>query len=447
MKTRTFDVALIGGGLSGLSAAVELARLGATVILLERARHFGGRAYSFRESVTGDIIDNGQHVMMGCYRATRRYLKIIQSEDQCTLQPSLHIDFLQPLRQNGALHCVNIPAPMHIVSGLLRFNVLSVTDRIKLLYVIKEILVSSRSKERVLDSMTVDQWLTSLNQSSDSRKYLWDVITVGALNNHPQNVSALMLFRVLKAAFLGRKENASLLLPRKGLSEILVDPAIEYIKEHGGVALAEQGVTSVQSNSVNAQALVMDDGTTIHAKTFISAVPWYEYHRLVPSERKTIERFSPSPIISIHIWFDRKVTDLEFAALITTRLQWMFNKSRTEYSADGKTRQHYSFVLSGAEEFIGMSKEKLIKIARDDLYSVLPDAKAARIIHTKVIKEKRATFIPSPGLEINRPKAPSHLQNLFLAGDWTATGYPATIEGAIQSGCTAAKLAAHYLKK
>ena len=154
------------------------------------------------------------------------------------------------------------------------------------------------------------------------------------------------------------------------------------------------------------------------------------------------ERYRSSPIISIHIWLDHKITDLDFAALIGTRIQWLFNKSKL---VDGKKetaafRQYLSLVISSAQEFVGLNKNQLIDIAMDDLRRVLPQARDTKVIHSLVIKEKRATFLPSTGLETFRSNARTQFDNLFLAGDWTATGYPATIEGAVMSGRTAAEL-------
>jgi zeta-carotene desaturase len=152
--------------------------------------------------------------------------------------------------------------------------------------------------------------------------------------------------------------------------------------------------------------------------------------------------FKSSPIISIYLWLDREITDLDFAALLETRIQWLFNKSKllNEEKALTVVRQYLSLVISGAEEFVGLNKKQLVEIAMEDVRQVLPQARNAKLIHSLVIKEKRATFLPSPGIEALRPKARTTYDNLFLAGDWTATGYPATIEGAVLSGRTAAEL-------
>ncbi len=448
------DIIIIGGGVSGLSAAVELCALGHKVILLEQRQNCGGRVYSFIDPITGDSVDNGQHLMLGCYHATRRYLRLIGSEHLISLQSTLKIEFLHPSQHPISFKCPTIPAPLHLLFGLLGFNAISFKKRLEMLKVAKELLLTSQSKELKLNQLTVQEWFNKLGQSDISKKYLWDVITIGALNNHPHNVSALMLFRVLRAAFLGQRENSSLFIPRVGLSEIFVDPATQFIKAHGGEIRTGTHVESFSYEGTQVRSVQTTDGKELYAQSFISAVPWFTFENIQPKPKtspslreRSRMRFSPSPIISIHLWLDRKVTDLEFAALLETRIQWLFNKSYEAYKSisqkvDEKKKkdikQHLSLVISGAQDFVGLTKEQLVSIAMEDLRRVLPLARDAKVIHSLVIKERHATFLPLPGIEESRPDTRTEFKNFFLAGDWTATGYPATIEGAVLSGQKAA---------
>jgi zeta-carotene desaturase len=344
------------------------------------------------------------------------------------------------------------------VGGLLGFTAIPFKDRLKMLTVANKLINTSPEKELELDRFTVEEWLTKLGQSDISRKYFWDVITIGALNNYPKNVSALMLFRVLRAAFLGDSKNASLLIPKVGLSELFVNPAVQFIKTHGGEVRTDIGVESIILEGTNVRSVRTSEGEELQAKSFISAIPWYSFKEIqsashfkskLERDRKVILSDSPvrsgfksSPIISIHLWLDREITDLDFAALLETRIQWLFNKSKllNEKREGTVIRQYLSLVISGAEEFVSLNKKQLVEIAMEDLRRVLPQARDVKVIHSLVIKEKRATFLPSPGLEALRPNARTKFDNLFLAGDWTATGYPATIEGAVMSGKKAAEL-------
>jgi zeta-carotene desaturase len=246
---------------------------------------------------------------------------------------------------------------------------------------------------------------------------------------------------------------------------VLVNPAVEFIRRNGGDVLLGTEVSKVHFEDKKIISVSTQDGKEFRAQIFLSTVPWFGFERMLSNSGIRSEltvktpsrqlydpdRFKASSIISIHLWLDQTILEEEFAALIDTRVQWMFNKSSKamkplshgvgkKQGTEEKTPQQLSLVISGAEEFLKMSKQELIVIAMEDLRRVLPKAKNANIVHSVVIKEKRATFSPSPGLEAMRPLAVTTFSNLFLAGDWTATGYPATIEGAVMSGRKAAEL-------
>lgn len=459
-------VLIIGGGLSGLSAAVELAGRGYPVTLLEQRQHFGGRTYSFVDEVTGDVVDNGQHLLMGCYHQTRRYLKTIGSESRAFLQPNLRIEFLHPRRGPATLSCPALPAPLHLLGGLLGLNSLSWNDRLKLLRVGLELRKDPMRVEPQLSRLTVDEWLTSLGQSPDNKKYLWDVIAIGSLNDDPRTVSALLFYRVLRSAFLGARENSSLLIPRVGLSELLVDPALKFLESRGSSIRTGVGVDGMEVREGRVRN-VRSGSESFEVDAVIAAVPYYALDAIAPGLSTSGEKKSPgeetafesSPIITINLWFDKPVMEQEFVALLDSRVHWVFNKSRILQSlkgngrrqmADGKLqktdgRQYLSLVISGASGYLEMEKEGLVRMALEDLRRVFPEVGNATLVHSLLLKEKRATFSPTPGIEALRPSSRTHLENLFLAGDWTNTGYPATIEGAVMSGNEAARCVTVFL--
>jgi squalene-associated FAD-dependent desaturase len=452
----TYDAIVIGGGVAGLSAAVELTNRGVKVLLLEHRPFLGGRTYSFIDETTGDVVDNGQHLLMGCYHETRRYLRLLGADHLASLQPVLRIDFLHPHRGEASLIASRLPSPLHVLTGLLCLRTLSFADRLRLLNVGKELLWTSHRKEQRLEALTVDQWLTSLGQSEANKKYLWDIIAIGSLNDDPKKVSALLFFRVLESAFMGSREDASLLIPRVGLSELLCDPAERFLRSNGGEVRKGCTVQEVVLEGSRVSGVHCDDGTTVNANAVVCAVPWYAMRALfrrpiLPSD--TQAQFVSSPIITVNLWLDRPIMEREFVALLDSRVQWVFNRSkileqqRSEVGGRGSAgrRQYLSLVLSGAAEYVEMEKEWLIAAAMDDLRRAFPTASSATVIHALVIKEKRATFSPQPKVVSLRPSTRTPYDNLFLAGDWTDTGLPATIEGAVRSGRAAAEAVVSYL--
>ena len=445
----TYDCIIIGGGLAGLSAGVRLSLGGKKILLLEQRHRLGGRTYSYRDDTSGDLIDNGQHLLMGCYTETRQYQRSIGTEHLAELQPTLGIEFLHPTLGRTSLHASALPAPLHALSGLLGLTSLSFTDRLNLIRVGAELLLPESIQRNRLAGITVSQWLDRLGQGELSKKYLWDIIAIGSLNDDPRVVSAFLFYRVLRTAFLGKRENASLLIPRTGLTELLVEPAEQFIRKHGGEIRTDASVEMLQESTADRIEVQTAAGETYSAKTVIAAVPWYAgkeiFRGILPANEPEM---TSSPILSIYIWLDRVVTDLPFAALLETRAQWMFNRTAlTGQKSPGQFAQCLCFVISGASEFVEKEKDELVAIAMEDLRSVLPEARTAFVKHSVVIKEKRATFSPTPAVESKRPSTTTSYPDLFLAGDWTDTGFPSTIEGAVLSGHRAARAAMERLSK
>lgn len=438
------DVIVIGGGLAGLSAAVDVASRGRSTLVLEQRHHLGGRTHSIVHGPTGDVVDNGQHLMMGCYRETEWFLRAIGAHHLAHLQPHLRILFLHPTKSPAFLKCPALPPPFHLLAGLISLNSLSFADRFRLLRVGRELRRMPADVEPEIADLTVHEWLDSLGQSEENKKYLWDIIAIGSLNDHPRDASALLFYRVLRTAFLGRRLDSSLLLPRVGLTELFVDPAIRYLKVHGGSVQTGAGVQQLVTEAKRVAAVKLADGSIVEGRSFVSSVPWYAAKALLrdtpaASVLPPDDSFRASAIISVNLWFDRQVMVGEFAALLDSRIQWVFNKSAI-LRASKTASQYLTLVISGASSMVDLSNDELMKIALDDLSRVLPEVRIATLQHSLVMKEKRATFSPLPGVERLRPSSATPLENLFLAGDWTDTGFPATIEGAVMSGRRAAEL-------
>lgn len=442
------EVVIVGGGFAGLAAGVALAREGRSVRLLEQKPHLGGRASSFLDSTTGSVVDNGQHLFMGCYHQTIEFLKTIGTLDRLKFQPSLMVRFLGADGRGSALKCPQLPSPWHLLVGVLRSASFTWAEKLQVLRM-RGALGGAAGSNNGISSLTVDQWLSSVGQSESVRRNFWNLICIGAMNEDPGIASAELFKRVLKLALFSSAGDSCLGIARVGLSDCYTQAAAEYIASHGGKVEVSRNVTGLVLNNGECEGVTMSDGQKISSSVVINATPWNKFTGLLPPELLRAEPFftrilslRPAPIISINLWFDRTITDLEFIGLRGTTIQWLFNKTRI-FAAEGavgdkSAPQYLSLVLSGAHEHVGRSKEDLLSMSLSELGQLLPAMKGARLVHSLVVKERFATFSPAVGMESVRPTARTPIRGLYLAGDWTATGLPATIEGAVKSGYTAA---------
>ena len=441
-------VIIIGGGFAGLSAAVELITAGYHVTIIEQRRSLGGRAYSFFDKNAGLELDNGQHILMGCYENTFRFLKSIGVTNKLYIQKNLCVDFLNTGGSVYRLNCLPLPAPLHILSGILRFKAISLSERIRMLKLSKGIYFRNTSNSS--HDLTITEWLTKLGQGENARETLWDIITLATMNENPDKSSAAIFKTVLKKAFFEKREGSSIVLPVVPLSRLYVDAAENFIRQRGGdiekgciasEILIENGFVSgirLRDDRIGNNRIVKGD-------YYISAVPYQSLNKLLPDETamnhgvQTAMKipFKPSPIISIHLLFDKPVTSYPFAALINSPIQWLFNKEIIY--GDNAYKGLVSLVISGAHAYVAWDTERLIEMALTELKRFFPETKSARLLYSRVIKERHATFSPQPGIDRYRLSQKTPIKNLFLAGDWTDTGLPATIEGAVLSGQKCAK--------
>lgn len=434
------ETLIIGGGLAGLTAGVALAEAGRRVRLLEQTPHLGGRARSFRHAATGSIVDNGQHLFMGCYHATIQFLKTIGSLDRLHFQPRLSVPFLDGDGRLTRLSCPDWPAPWHLLAGVAASKSFSLRQKMEVLGMGKHLRPTAGNSAASNES--VSGWLARMGQSPGLQRNFWDLICIGAMNEKPGIASAQVFERVLRLALFSSTSDSRLGIAHVGLSDLYTQQAAAYIESRGGRVETSRRVTQLLMAEGACQGVVLEGGERIEVAGIISAVPWHQLARLLPADFLRANPFfatatglRPAPIISINLWFDAPITDLDFVGLRGTEVQWLFNKSRILNAPD-----HYvSLVLSGAHEHVGRPKEELLAMALRELGGLLPAVRKAKLLGSLVIKERFATFSPSPEAEPLRPSARTPVRGLFLAGDWIATGLPATIEGAVQSGYTAAR--------
>jgi zeta-carotene desaturase len=440
LTTVQYDVVIIGAGFSGLSAAAALAERDARVLVLEARPRLGGRATAFPDRVTGELVDNGQHVLFGCYSDTFAFLRRIGAEGHVRLQPSLEVPFVAPGGALTRLRCPDLPSPLHLLAGVLEWEALPLADRISVLRLAVPLL---RRSGIAADSETVREWLIRHGQRPAIRTWLWEPLAIAALNQPPERAAAGPFARVLAEMFGGGPRAAAIGLPVRPLDRMYAEPAREYIQHRGGEVRinAQASVAGVTPDGGRVAALDVR-GERITAGAFISAVPWFAIADLfarVPlpgSLARTVDaaRRTPAlPIVTVNLWYDRPVMQEAFVGLAESDIHWIFDKR----AVLGGDASHLSIVTSAAEALAPLGNEELIALAAARVRDALPDAARARLIRGVVVRERRATFSVAPGVP-PRPAVTTGLDNFFLAGDWIDTGLPGTIESAVRAGHQAA---------
>lgn len=436
-------IIVIGGGFAGLAAAVDLAEQGKKVLLLERRAFLGGRAYSFTDKVTGDTIDNGQHLMMGCYHHTLSFLKKIGASHKVKFQPNPRVDFLSDTTGHASFACPPLPAPLHLLAGLSRLQTIRWSDRVKALRVGLALRTMNGNRARLAD-ITVREWLNELGQSQRMQRRFWDLVALATLNEAPEVASADMFARVLDQAFMHAKQDSTMVISRVGLSDLYTQDAIQFITARGGEVRRNASVKSIDFANNRAIGVTLSNGPSLAASAIISAVPYFMLKDILAPELlaahfPAVAEFKSAPIVSINLWYDDAVTDLEFVSLLDSPIEWVFNKNAIAGEARPR-HQHLALVISGAHQAALQPKESLIAMAHAEMKRFFPKARLQQPLHAYVVKEQQATISHTIGTARKRPAQKTPFTNFFLAGDWTDTGLPATIESAVWSGQECARL-------
>ena len=431
-------VVVVGAGFAGLSAAVRLADAGRRVVLVEATKAGGGRSRSFLHD-SGIELDNGQHLMMGCYHETLAFLRTIGAEGNVSFQRNLAMDMVKLGGGRIKLRCPALPAPLHLAVGLAAMRGLGVLHKASAL---RMGLFMRGEVQRPDDNETCDTWLRRLGQTQGIRGAFWDPLIWAVLNDDPLVASAAMLVAVLERAFLGTRDASRLGVPRLPLSRLYVDDAVAHLRARGadlrfgapmrGIVTDERGVTGVQ----------LRNGDVIEAREVITAVPPPALLDALPEAAlrdpvfQDVARLGTSPIVNLWLFLDRPLfDDVPFLGLVGSPLHWLFDRSRIEGREDGDTLLNVT--ISGARGFVDDSPEVLVDLFKAEAARYFPGRRFT-VLRSKVVKEKRATISHAAGTYHRRPEVQSPIPGLWLAGDWVRTGLPATIESACASGHMAA---------
>ncbi len=447
-----FDVSrvlIIGGGLAGLAAAVRLTELDYEVTLLETRKKLGGRATSFTDPRTGDVLDNCQHVLMGCCTYLIDFYDRLGVLDTIEWHTELYwtrgqglIDRLKP----GWL-----PAPLHFSGSFGRFRSYTRQEKRHLARAMWRMIRLGRAGRLAWRERTFLEFLRECGQPDELIRSYWQVVVVSACNLPVERVSAEAALQVFQEGFLASKWSSAM-----GLASVplwsLYDPAHEVIEQAGGTVRLGVSVKSINFDGRRATGVVTGHGL-IESPTIVSAVPFDRLDKLVGAAMRKadarlqqLESFSVSPILGVHLVFDQPVMTLPHLVLIDRGVHWLFNKG-----TDGEGRQHIHAVISAADEWMPLPEEEITRRVLDDVHHVIPASRGLEPVRVRAVKEKRATFAAVPGVDRIRPGAapggpassdglaPGGIPNLFLAGDWCDTGWPATMEGAVRSGYAVAE--------
>jgi len=461
-----------GGGLAGLAAGCALADSGFEVVLYERRPYLGGRASSYQHPGTGEVVDNCQHVLLGCCTNLVDFYRRLGVEDKIRWYDRL--TFLEPGGRASVIEPSSLPAPLHTAPAFLRADCLGLSDKLAIAGAMTALAPATPrdTGESFL------KWLRRHGQTERAIERFWKTVLVSALNEDIDLVSVPYAAQVVRESFLKSAAAGRMGVPTVPLSD-LYSVAGDYIQARGGEVRCRASVDTFRAELAKVK---LQSASGEEAFDFlISAVPFDVLERMLPQSttadplRETLHQFETSPITGIHLWFDRQITDLDHAVLLDRTIQWMFHKSRLlERSANSKEQvasrrvsrngddegaggtatmeaddfgqesngSYLELVVSSSKSLVEKSKGEIVDLALQELREFFPEARKAKLVKSTVIKEVHATYSPRPGVDRHRPQPETVWPRVFLAGDWTATGWPATMEGAVRSGYVAAQCVA-----
>jgi squalene-associated FAD-dependent desaturase len=442
------DVVVIGAGCAGLAAAAMLAEAGRRVLVVEARPRLGGRATAFPDRVTGELVDNGQHVLFGCYTETLAFLRRIGAQHNLKAQSTLSVPFLDRDGRRSVLACPALPPPLHLLAAILRWEAMSWADRLSALRMALPLRAARRALQRTgrvtaaVDDrdMTVSQWLRARGQTEKLTEWLWAPLAVAALNQSPDEARAEPFVRVLAQMFGPDASASALLLPSHPLHLMYAEPARAFIERHGGeVRTGAPAHIAVDGGTVVGVEI---RGERIPAARVISTVPWNVIRTLfaepappaLASFIADAAAMDSEAIVTVNLWYDRQVMEDAFVGLPGRAMQWIFDKRL----AFGREASHLSLIASGANALAAEDTDDLIARAAAEVAEALPGARTATLVRGTVVRERHATFSLAPG-QPPRPTTRTPIEGLLLAGDWIDTGLPGTIESAVMSGHWAAR--------
>jgi len=435
------DVIVVGAGAAGLAAAAALTRAGKRVTVLERKPYVGGRAYSYEHPALHEVVDS-QHVLLGCCTNLIELFGQAGASDKIRWYDKQ--TFLEPSGRTSTIALSGLPAPLHFGPSFLQIPMLGLKDKLGIARGLMEFLRGYPGN----DSESVEQWLKRTKQTELALRHFWNPIIMATLNDRAEACSTKYAGMVFHELFVKSSTGGRLGIPTGPLSELYQSIA-DLIVAQGGCVELRASVESV-TQKADGRWCAATGAAAYCADAVILALPFEQTQRLLPAIRPATnggavaeqlsaktDRFIHAPFTSILLWFDREISDLDHAWLLDTTIEWFFHKSRIRrYPAEQGS--YVEIIIAGSRAQLGMTREEILAPALKELERFFPEVKRAKLVKSGILKEARATFSVTPGLDAFRPGQQTEWPGLFLAGDWTASGWPSTMEGGARSGRLAA---------
>ncbi len=444
---------IVGGGLAGLATAAALAERDVSVMLLESRPRLGGRASSFGDRTTETQIDNCQHVTMGCCTNFQHFCRTVGLSD--LFRRELELFFIGPGNSTATWHCdrltaSRLPAPFHLFPAFSKISYLKRQDKFQLAKGLKALAAINPN---LTSEKTIERWLWDNGQTATAIERFWNLVLVSALGETPNRISVPQAQKVFVDAFLANRSGWEVSIPVVPLDDLYGLRLTEWLAQRGVTIRLRSGVQRLLVDQGTVVAVELRDGQRLSANHFVVAVPHHLVLSLLPVSMRThpqlagVNRLQSAPIASVHLWFDRPITTLPHAVFVNRLSQWMFNRSVLQSVRDSRGGQdshddkmyYYQIVISAARNLAGLSQRAVAAEVTRELTEVWPETANSQLLHSRLIVEHQAVFSPLPGVDKLRPIQQSPISNLQFAGDWTATGWPATMEGAVRSGYLAAE--------
>lgn len=432
------SVVVVGGGLAGLAAAVGLASSGCRVELFEARSSLGGRATSFRDPATGELVDHCQHVGMGCCTNLADFCR--RTGTAGLFRRDRVVNFVGPDDRVYRLCATRwLPAPLHLVPSFFSLRYLSLRDRIGIARGLWKLM---RSGSVDAAEQSIGQWLNDQGQSTSAIEQFWSVILTSALGEDLERASLSAARKVLVDGFLAAREAYELEIPEAPLGFLYGQRLVDWLADHQVDLHLGSPVRQVTCES--GPVVHCEHRPSLHPDFVVLAVPWNKVGDILAPEiaaswpwLEEVSRLDAAPITGVHLWFDGPITPLPHAVLVGRLSQWIFNRGRRDTGDHGG--YYYQVVISASRELAGRDRREVVAEVCGELAAIWPAAATARLLHARVVTDHAAVVSPRPLLDRLRPPQQSATPGIVLAGDWTATGWPATMESAVRSGYLAAE--------